>query len=78
MYEGIGRSLGTDYFHIADQLTGEERGYLRRIREFVDDQVPPVINRYWERAEFPWPPIEQLAKLEHGAGCGRCQRLVQD
>jgi hypothetical protein len=24
MYENIGRSLGTDYFRIADQLTDEE------------------------------------------------------
>ena len=53
MYEGIGRSLGTDYFRIADQLTGEERSYLRRTRDFVDDQVLPVINGYWERASSP-------------------------
>ena len=26
MYEDIGRSLGTDYFRIADQLTAEELG----------------------------------------------------
>ncbi len=63
MYEGIGRSLGTDYFRIADQLTAEELGYLRRTREFVDDEVLPVINGYWERAEFPWPLVEKLAKL---------------
>jgi glutaryl-CoA dehydrogenase len=63
MYENIGRSLGTDYFKIADQLTGEERDYLRRTREFVDDEVLPVINGYWERAEFPWPVIEKLATL---------------
>jgi glutaryl-CoA dehydrogenase len=63
MDEGIGRSLGTDYFGIADQLTGEERGYLRRTREFVDDQVLAVINGYWERAAFPWPLVRQLAKL---------------
>ena len=75
MYEGIGRSLGTDYFHIADQLTREERGYLRRTRDFVDDQVLPVINGFWERAEFPWPLVKQLAKLEivgdgiQGYGC---------
>ena len=50
MYEGIGRSLGTDYFRIGDQLTGEERGYLRRARDFVDEQVLPVINGFWERA----------------------------
>jgi glutaryl-CoA dehydrogenase len=59
----IGRSLGTDYFHIVDQLTREERGYWRRTRDFVDDEVLPVINGYWERAEFPWPLVAGLAKL---------------
>jgi glutaryl-CoA dehydrogenase len=63
MYEGIGRSLGTDYFRVGDQLTGEERDYLRRTRDFVDDQVLPVINGYWERAEFPRPLVKQLGKL---------------
>ena len=63
MYEGIGRSLGTDYFRIADQLTREEVSYWRRTRDFVDDEVLPVINGYWERAEFPWPLVEALAKL---------------
>ena len=63
MYENIGRSLGTDYFLIADQLTREELGYLRRTREFVDNEVLPVINGYWERAEFPGPLIEKMAKL---------------
>jgi glutaryl-CoA dehydrogenase len=63
MYENIGRSLGTDYFKIADQLTAEELGYLRRTRAFVDDEVLPVINGYWERAEFPWPLIAKLGEL---------------
>ena len=57
MYSGIGRWLGTDYFLIAGQLTREELGYLRRTREFIDDEVLPVINGYWERAERcgTWP-----------------------
>jgi glutaryl-CoA dehydrogenase len=63
MHEGIGRSLGTDYFRIADQLSREEVSYWRRTRDFVDDEVLPVINGYWERAEFPWPLIESMAKL---------------
>jgi glutaryl-CoA dehydrogenase len=63
MYETIGRSRGTDFFRIADQLTDEERAYWRRTRDFVDDEVLPVINDYWERAEFPYPLIETLAKL---------------
>ena len=63
MHEGIGRSLGTDYFRIADQLSREEVSYWRRTRDFVDDEVLPAINGYWERAEFPWQLIESMAKL---------------
>ncbi len=63
MYEDIGRSRGTDFFLIADQLTDEERDYWRRARDFVDDEVLPVINGYWERAEFPYPLIEKLAAV---------------
>jgi hypothetical protein len=33
------KSLGIDYFRIADQLTSEEFDYLRRAREFVDGEV---------------------------------------
>jgi glutaryl-CoA dehydrogenase len=63
MYETIGRAQGTDYFRIADQLSREELEYLQRTRAFVDDEVLPVINRYWERAEFPRPLIEKMAGL---------------
>jgi glutaryl-CoA dehydrogenase len=63
VYDGLGRSLGTDYFRIADQLTEQERDYWRRSRDFVDDEVLPVINGYWERAEFPWPLIEKMGGL---------------
>src|SRR5215831_5401586 len=63
MYADVGRSLGTDYFHIADQLTESELDCWRRTRDFVDSEVLPVINDYWERAEFPFPLLEPLAKL---------------
>jgi glutaryl-CoA dehydrogenase len=63
MYETIGRAQGTDYFRIADQLTRDELDYLQRTRTFVDDEVLPVINGYWERAEFPRPLVEKMAGL---------------
>jgi glutaryl-CoA dehydrogenase len=63
MPETIGRSLRTDYFHIGDQLTELELDVWRRTRDFVDDEVLPVINDYWERAEFPWPLVKRLAAL---------------
>ena len=61
MYEDIGRSLSTDYFLIADQLTREELSYLQRTRDFVRGIAGH--QRHWERAEFPWPVVEKLAKL---------------
>jgi glutaryl-CoA dehydrogenase len=71
----IGRSLRTDYFRIGDQLTADERDYWQRTRDFVDGEVLPVINGYWERAEMPWPLIDKLAALNvvgegiDGYGC---------
>ncbi len=63
MTSQIGRSLGTDYFLIADQLSDAELDYWRRTRDFVDHEVLPVINDYWERAEFPWPLVHKMAEL---------------
>jgi len=63
MFENIGRSRGTDFFRIADQLTAAERDYWNRARRFVDDEVLPVINDHWERAEFPRDLARRLGEL---------------
>lgn len=63
MFEQLGRSRGTDYFGIADQLTREEREYWDRTRRFVDNEVLPVIGECWERAEFPRDLVRRLGEL---------------
>ena len=63
MYESIGRSRGTDFFRIRDQLSDQERAILDRTRAFVDNEVLPVINDYWERAEFPRELVARLGTL---------------
>jgi glutaryl-CoA dehydrogenase len=63
MFDGIGRSRGTDYFRIRDQLTEQERAYLDTTRAFVDEEVLPIINDYWERAEFPRDLVRKLGAL---------------
>jgi glutaryl-CoA dehydrogenase len=73
--EDIGRSLGTDYFMIRDQLRDEEIDYLERTRAFVDEDVLPVAAGYWERGDFPWELLEKMAPLAivgdgiEGYGC---------
>ena len=61
--EGIGLALGTDYFGLREPFTPEQQEYLGRTRKFVDSEVLPAINEYWERAQFPWPLIEKMAAL---------------
>src|SRR4030095_7879332 len=59
----IGRALGTDYFGLRDELTDDAPQYLAMARAFVDVEVLPVINGYWERAEFPWELIKKMGGL---------------
>ena len=59
----LGRALGTDFFAIRDQLSESELGYLARTRAFVEEDVLPVINDYWERAEFPWPLVKRMGEI---------------
>jgi glutaryl-CoA dehydrogenase len=59
----VGEALATDYFLIRDQLTDEQYERFIEMRRFVDREVLPVIAGYWERAEFPWPLVQKLARL---------------
>jgi len=71
----IGESLRTDYFLLREEFTPAQLDYLRRTRAFVEQDVLPVINGYWERAEFPHVLIPKLAQLNlagfniQGYGC---------
>jgi glutaryl-CoA dehydrogenase len=63
MSETIGRSRGTDFFKIGEQLSPAEYAVWDRVRRFVDDEVLPVAADSWERAEFPRPLAERLGEL---------------
>jgi glutaryl-CoA dehydrogenase len=60
--EGIGAALSTDYFLLREEFSPQQLDYLLRTRAFVDEHVLPVINDYWEKAEFPWPLVEKLGE----------------
>ena len=63
LFENLGHALPTDYFFLREQLSDDELAVLWRLREFVDNEVLPVIGGYWERAEVPWPLIRRLGEL---------------
>src|SRR5258708_39246639 len=52
-----------DYYQMDALLTPEERDVRQRVRYFVQSEVEPIINDYWERAEFPIQLVPKLAAL---------------
>jgi glutaryl-CoA dehydrogenase len=62
-YPNIGKALGTDYFLLRGTLSASELDYLDRTRRFVHEEVLPVINSYWERADMPLELFRRLGEL---------------
>src|SRR5512135_1348934 len=59
----MGRFRGTDYFG-ADGLLSEEEILVRNtVRDFVDDQVLPVIEKHNREGSFPHQLIGPIAGL---------------
>src|SRR3954451_11037428 len=59
----LGGPEHTDYYLLDDLLTDDQRALRRRVRNFMDQEVRPIINPYWERAEFPHELVPKLAQL---------------
>jgi glutaryl-CoA dehydrogenase len=62
-YAHLGEALATDYFHVRRQFTDEQWEHFVATRRFVDEEVLPAINEYWEAAELPWPLLRRVAEL---------------
>ena len=54
---------GTDFYQIDDLLSDEERLIRQTVREFVDEEVMPVIRDHYRDGTFPIQLIAQLGKL---------------
>jgi glutaryl-CoA dehydrogenase len=59
----LGGPEHTDYYLLDNLLTDEQRALRERVRSFMDREVLPIINPYWERAEFPHELVPKLAEL---------------
>ncbi len=68
-------SLHTDFYLMDELLTEEERAVRDKVRAFCDKEILPIINDYWERAEFPFQLIPKFAQINiagssiKGYGC---------
>ncbi len=63
MIADVTTSLGTDYYQLDEFFTDEEREIRDKVRAFADREIIPVINDYWDKAEFPFELVPKLAEL---------------
>ncbi len=54
---------GVDYFNLKSLLTEEEILVRQSVREFVDDNVLPIIEEHYLQGTFPQELIGQMGKL---------------
>jgi glutaryl-CoA dehydrogenase len=77
-----GDIVGGDFYRVADLLSAEDQAVLRRVRTFMEEEVAPVITKYWTRAEFPFELIPGYAALGvagagyNGYGCAGRSTLL--
>jgi glutaryl-CoA dehydrogenase len=70
-----------DYYLLDETLGEEERAIRDRVRAFADREVLPIINDYWDKAQFPFELVPKLAALGvagttiEGYGCPAMSRL---
>jgi glutaryl-CoA dehydrogenase len=55
-----------DFYRIAAVLNDCERALLKRVREFTEGVIAPVIEDYWARDAFPFEIIPKMAEVGIG------------
>lgn len=72
-----------DFYDLSDKLSPEERKVQLKVREFMETEVEPIANEYWQKAEFPKHLIPKMAELDicgltlEGYGCPNKSNILQ-
>ena len=53
-------TLASDFYGYENLLTDREKDFIGILREYLENDVKPIVNEHWERAEFPTSIIPGL------------------
>lgn len=76
-------AINGDFYELGKTLTPEEREIQLRVRDFMNREVKPIANEYWNKAEFPHHIVPKMAELDiagltyHGYGCPGKSALLE-
>jgi glutaryl-CoA dehydrogenase len=72
-----------DFYNISHSLNDEDRALQLKVRAFMENEIQPIVNEYWLKAEFPFEIIPKLAALNicgltyEGYGCPNRSFLME-
>ncbi|MHA4741603.1 acyl-CoA dehydrogenase family protein [Dyadobacter sp. MSC1_007] len=72
-----------DFYELTSTLNPEEREIQLKVREFMETEIRPIANHYWNHAQFPMHIIPLMAKLNicgltyKGYGCAGHSALLE-
>ncbi len=72
-----------DFYNLAATLNEEDRALQLKVRAFMEQEIKPIVNEYWLKAEFPFEILPKLAALNicgvtyEGYGCPNRSFLME-
>ncbi|MFD2696467.1 acyl-CoA dehydrogenase family protein [Mesonia sediminis] len=72
-----------DFYNLDLKLTDTQRNLQLRVRQFMEKEVRPIANDYWNKAKFPFGIIPKLGELNiagiayEGYGCAAMPFLME-
>jgi glutaryl-CoA dehydrogenase len=71
-----------DFYQLVEVLTAEDLATVKKVRQFMETKVAPIINKYWSEDAFPFELLPAIKELGigglgyEGYGCaGGSQKL---
>ncbi len=72
-----------DFYNLDLKLTEEQREIQLKVRNFMEDEIKPLVNEYWKKDQFPFEVIEKFRDLNivgvpyQGYGCPNLPFLME-
>ncbi len=72
-----------DFYNLDLKLTEKQREIQLKVRNFMEDEIRPLVNEYWKKDQFPFEVIEKFKDLNivgvpyEGYGCPNLPFLME-
>ncbi len=76
-------AINGDFYELGGLLSEEEKAIVLQVRHFMETEIRPIANEYWNKAHFPMHIIPKMAELSisgltyKGYGCPGRSALLE-